>query len=270
MGHFHSPRAVVVNAQSPPSSAREYDACASNLGEYCSLGPDGKPRAMSIGEKERMYLEAAVSYAAEGKGTLTDAEYDNLKEELTWQGSDIVFMTPDEQRFLAAVRMESPDCRLLSDDEFDALKDRLRKEGNSIASWGPRCSLRSRNVFADADLDNSLAAFLKLPLAALLLAVLFGGQVISDGSWGTVAEALAIVLAFAVSSLVVSVALQDSVVLRADCPICGSENRVVLGSVPFLAAGGDHAVVKCPQCTSKLKFAAQTRQVVAVPNDGGN
>ena len=72
------------------------------MSEYCSIGPDGKRVRLSLGEKEQLFLEAMSSYYIEGRATLSDAEFENLKEDLVWQGSKVAVLSSDEQRFLEA------------------------------------------------------------------------------------------------------------------------------------------------------------------------
>ena len=69
----HHLRALAMDAGS-------YDECDENFGEYCSLGPDGRPQKLSIGEKERLLLQCSAAHARGLPSALTDPEYDNLKE----------------------------------------------------------------------------------------------------------------------------------------------------------------------------------------------
>ena len=187
-------------------------------------------------------------------------------QELTWQGSEVLFLTSGEQQFLAALRMQSDKVKLLSDDKFGALEAKLRLEGSPLATWGPRCSLQSKTVFTDAMEDESLANLLKLPIAALLLGILFGGQVATDAPWGSATDIAAVVAAFTVANFAVGFALRDCLVLRATCPQCENQNWCVLGQSPFLAQGVDAAVVTCQQCGAKLQFEAQARRATIAPN----
>ena len=60
--------------------AGSYDECDENFGDYCSLGPDGRPQKLSVGEKERLLLQCSAAHAQGLPSALTDPEYDNLKE----------------------------------------------------------------------------------------------------------------------------------------------------------------------------------------------
>lgn len=79
---------------------------------------------------------------------MTDEEFENLKDELTWQGSDVVMLrclflfrpeshtmhspSSAEQKFLEASMGYANGKRLMSDAEYDKLKQTLKSQGSSI------------------------------------------------------------------------------------------------------------------------------------------
>ncbi len=70
-----------------------------------------------------------------------------------WQGSSVVMLSSDEQKFLEASLAYVSGNPILSDEEFDKLKIKLKTEGSEIVVEGPRCSLRSRKVYSDLSVD---------------------------------------------------------------------------------------------------------------------
>jgi Ser/Thr protein kinase RdoA (MazF antagonist) len=71
---------------------------------------------------------------------LNDAEFDLLKEDLSWNGSSVVNLNRKEAKYLAAVQAYLKGSPTLSDEEFDALKTELQEEGSQFASSKePRC-----------------------------------------------------------------------------------------------------------------------------------
>ena len=59
--------------------------------EYCAIDPEtSQPIRLSVGEKERMFLDALQSYYVSGRQVMDDVEFDALKEDLAWSGSDVV------------------------------------------------------------------------------------------------------------------------------------------------------------------------------------
>jgi hypothetical protein len=88
---------------------------------------------------EQEFLDAMSAYYYDGKATISDAEFDLLKEELLWAGSKVVVLDTDEQRFLEAVRSWGTGHPIMSDEDFDALRTELRQKGSIVAAQGPRC-----------------------------------------------------------------------------------------------------------------------------------
>lgn len=71
---------------------------------------------------------------------LNDEEFDLLKEDLAWNGSDVAVLNRQEARFLAATQAYMKGEPIMSDAEFDALKSELREEGSRFAvDTEPKC-----------------------------------------------------------------------------------------------------------------------------------
>ncbi|KAL1136738.1 hypothetical protein V6Z11_A12G258900, partial [Gossypium hirsutum] len=96
---------------------------------YCSID---KKKKKSLGEMEQEFLQALQAFYYEGKAIMSNEEFDNLKEELTWEGSSVVMLSSDEQKFLEASMAYVYGKPVLSDEEFDDLKLRLKIEGSEI------------------------------------------------------------------------------------------------------------------------------------------
>ncbi len=71
---------------------------------------------------------------------MDDAEFDMLKEDLAWNGSEVVALNRKETMYLSAMQAFTRGEPILSDQEFDALRDELKEEGSQIAvSKEPKC-----------------------------------------------------------------------------------------------------------------------------------
>merc|ERR1712094_111998 len=116
------------------------------------------------GEMEGEYLGALQDFYFNGTASMSDEEFDNLKEELMGEGSSVVIMDSDEQRFLEATEAYFAGKPVLS-DAFDALKQRLMEKGSKIALAGPRCSLRSQKVYSDLSVDYLKLTAINLPFS---------------------------------------------------------------------------------------------------------
>lgn len=56
----------------------------------------------------------------------------------------------------------------MSDTDFDALKLKLRQSGSIITAEGPRCSLRSRTMYSNADPDYLRMTAINIPAALVV------------------------------------------------------------------------------------------------------
>eukprot|EP01018_Ginkgo_biloba_P018946 Gb_14341 [translate_table: standard] len=91
---------------------------------YCSI--DKKAEKRTLGELEQEFLEALQSFYFESKSTMTNEEFDNLKEELMWEGSSVVMLSSDEQKFMEASLAYVRGKPIMTDAEYDALKLTLK------------------------------------------------------------------------------------------------------------------------------------------------
>jgi ribosomal protein S27E len=135
---------------------------------YCSINKNEK---RTIGEMEQEFLQAMQSFYYEGKAIMSNEEFDNLKEELMWEGSSVVMLSSDEQRFLEASMAYVSGNPILSDEEYDKLKMKLKMDGSEIVCEGPRCSLRSKKV---KTLNCSDSSYILWTLQNITLDSLFG------------------------------------------------------------------------------------------------
>ncbi|XP_042019545.1 PGR5-like protein 1B, chloroplastic [Salvia splendens] len=248
-------RNLVVNATTDPSGQVEKDEVVE------------KPKR-TVGEMEQEFLQALQAFYYEGKSIMSNEEFDNLKEELMWEGSSVVMLSADEQRFLEASMAYVSGNPLLSDKEFDELKQRLKADGSEIVIEGPRCSLRSRKVYSD------LSVYLKMyllnaPATIVALGLFFfideitGFEVLKIpepfGFLVTWFAALPFIiwLAFTLTNAVV----KDVLILEGICPNCGTKNNSFFGSILSISSGGSINNVKCSNCGTALVYDSKTRLI---------
>ena len=87
------------------------------------------------------------SYYVSGRQLLNDAEFDLLKEDLSWNGSAMVNLNRKEAKYLAAVQAYMKGTPMISDAEFDQLKAELKEEGSKFASSKePKCYIGELSV----------------------------------------------------------------------------------------------------------------------------
>jgi hypothetical protein len=66
----------------------------SNVLQYCSIDGKGKKaEKRSLGEMEQEFLQALQAFYYDQKAIMSNEEFDNLKEELMWEGSSVVMLS---------------------------------------------------------------------------------------------------------------------------------------------------------------------------------
>jgi ribosomal protein S27E len=249
----------------------------SNVLPYCSI--DQKKEKKSVGELEQEFLQALQSFYYEGKAIMSNEEFDNLKEELMWEGSSVVMLSSDEQKFLEASMAYVSGNPILNDRDYDALKLRLKREGSEIVVEGPRCSLRSKKVYSDLSVDYLKMFLLNVPATVVALGLFFFLDDITGFEITYLLELPEpfsfIFTWFAAVPLIVYLALsltraiiKDFVILKGPCPNCGHENTSFFGTILSISSGGSNNKVKCSDCGTEMVYDSSTR-LITLP-EGSN
>lgn len=205
---------------------------------------------------EQEFLDAMSAYYYEGKAAISDAEFDLLKEELLWAGSKVVVLDGDEQRFLEAVRSWGSGHPVMSDEDFDKLRAELRAKGSIVAAQGPRCSLRTKRMYSDAQPDYARMVALNVPAALLVLGAVFaiddvtGFEITSlielPPPYGIVALwGLILPVLYLLSSSITNLVLRDGLILKGQCPCCGTENFTYFGDIFSVPGSRGANTVEC-------------------------
>jgi hypothetical protein len=217
--------------------------------------------------------QALQAYYFEGKQLLNDDEFENLKDDLLWNGSKVAILSSAEQRFLEASRAYAKGTPILEDDEFDELKATLRSQNSVVTRAGPRCSIRSRKVYSDASPDYLKLTALNIPAALLVLGAVFSVDDITGFEitkaielpppysilflWGLVFPAI-----YVISTSITNLILPDALILKADCPNCGTSNQAYFGGIFNVAGNRKTTTTECTNCQADLEFNAVRREVV--------
>uniref|UniRef100_A0A6N2K759 PGR5-like protein 1A, chloroplastic n=1 Tax=Salix viminalis TaxID=40686 RepID=A0A6N2K759_SALVM len=247
-----------ATADQQADQVQEDDMDDGKILQYCSLDKKGKK---SVGEMEQDFLQALQAFYYEGKAIMSNEEFDNLKEELMWQGSSVVMLSSDEQKFLEASLAYVSGNPIMSDEEFDKLKLRLKTEGSEIVVEGPRCSLRSRKVYSDLSVDYLKMFLLNVPATVVALGLFF----FLDDLTGfeityllELPEPFSFLFTwFAAVPLIVWLALtltnaivKNFLILKGPCPNCGTENGSFFGTILSISSGGTTNNLKCSNCST--------------------
>ncbi|CAK9321679.1 unnamed protein product [Citrullus colocynthis] len=263
-------------ASDQPGQVEGDEVVDSNVLQYCSID---KKEKKSIGELEQEFLQALQAFYYEGKAIMSNEEFDNLKEELMWEGSSVVMLSSDEQKFLEASMAYVSGTPIMTDKEFDELKLRLKMEGSEIVVEGPRCSLRSRKVYSDLSVDYFKMFLLNVPATVVALGLFFFLDDITGFeityllelpepfsfifTWFAAVPFL-VWLALTLTNAVV----RDSLILKGPCPNCGTENISFFGTILSVSSGGNINNIKCSNCATELVYNSKTR-LITLP-EGSN
>nr|AFK47748.1 unknown [Lotus japonicus] len=254
----------------------EESAVDSKIFPYCSIDKKDKK---SVGEMEQDFLQALQSFYYEGKAIMSNEEFDNLKEELMWEGSSVVMLSSDEQKFLEASMAYVSGKPILSDKEYDDLKMRLKMNGSEIVVEGPRCSLRSRKVYSDLSVDYLKMFLLNVPATVIALGLFFFLDDLTGFEITYLLELpepfsfiftwfAAVPLIVWLALTITNVIIKDFLILKGPCPNCGTENTSFFGTILSIASGGSSNKVKCSNCATEMVYDSATR-LITLP-EGSN
>ncbi|XP_022772991.1 PGR5-like protein 1A, chloroplastic [Durio zibethinus] len=236
---------------------------------YCSID---KKEKKSLGEMEQEFLQALQAFYYEGKAIMSNEEFDNLKEELMWEGSSVVMLSSDEQKFLEASMAYVSGKPILSDEEFDNLKLRLKMEGSEIVVEGPRCSLRSRKVYSDLYVDYLKMFLLNVPATVIALGLFFFLDDLTGFEISYLLELpepfsfiftwfAAVPFCVWLAQALTKVVVRDFLILKGPCPNCGTENVSFFGTILSISSGGTTNTLKCSNCGTPLEYNSKTRLI---------
>jgi hypothetical protein len=93
-------------------------------------------RAGAVVVQELIYLDVLYNYYYNKKQLLNDEDYEELKNQLQWSGSDVSSMTGKEALFVTAVAAHRRGEALLDDKEYESLKQQLVNENSWVVKRG--------------------------------------------------------------------------------------------------------------------------------------
>jgi hypothetical protein len=224
-----------------------------------------QPILLTKEEKERIFMDAVQSFYF-GKSTLSDEQFDSLKNDLSWEGSNLVTLNRNESLFIRAVQAWNKKEPILSDAEFDELKLSLKDANSPIAvSTEPKCYVDSGICKVTWVEDKFLTSSLYVP-AGLIGTILYlgiGYELPVLGNLNPIPLLLlGAPLLFSVTRAVTkNVFFSNPLVAMGSCPSCGTENRVLFGDVLGVEGDKKQSTIKCSNCKSALTIKRSTLRV---------
>ncbi|OVA00167.1 hypothetical protein BVC80_1671g34 [Macleaya cordata] len=266
---MHEAEGILLTPILFSDQATEDEVVDSKILPYCSID---KKEKKTVGELEQDFLQALQSFYYEGKAIMSNEEFDNLKEELMWEGSSVVMLSSEEQKFLEASMAYVAGKPIMTDKEYDQLKLQLKMDGSQIVVEGPRCSLRSRKVYSDLTVDYFKMFLLNVPAAVIALTLFF---FLDDFTGFEITYLLelpepfsfiftwfaALPLIFWLAQVITNAIVKDFLILKGACPNCGTENVSFFGTILTISSGGTTNTVKCSNCGTVLEYDSGTRLI---------
>eukprot|EP00184_Porphyridium_aerugineum_P008614 CAMPEP_0184693136 /NCGR_PEP_ID=MMETSP0313-20130426/1418_1 /TAXON_ID=2792 /ORGANISM="Porphyridium aerugineum, Strain SAG 1380-2" /LENGTH=279 /DNA_ID=CAMNT_0027151109 /DNA_START=317 /DNA_END=1156 /DNA_ORIENTATION=+ len=213
-------------------------------------------------EKENMFIDALYAYYA-GKPMLSNEDFDTLKDDLTWQGSNVIRLSREELTFLQAARAYQSGQSIMSDAEFDTLREELKKKQSIVAlQTDPKCSLITQTCWSDCTEDRFRQSVLYLPaagIAAIVWAVVSYFTPLADQS-PLVSLAAGAPFIFVFAKIGTELILPDPLILTGKCPSCAAQQRVYFGNVATVEGYKDFAECKCTNCEAQLTLDKAKRR----------
>jgi len=244
----------------------EKEKSPESLGEFCLIDPEtGNKLMLTKEEKERIFLDSIQNYYFKGSNNLDDAQFDQLREDLSWEGSALVNLNRNETRFMNAIVAYSKGSPIISNTEFDELKLSLKEAGSMIAvSTQPTCYVDSGvckvTWVPDLIRTNSLYVPASLFVGFLYLGLSY------ELTGGNVNPVVLLVLGLypiytAARKITEEVLFNNPTVAGGPCPSCGVQNKIFFGGVLGVEGDSDESQLKCVNCKTKLTVKRTTLRV---------
>jgi len=240
--------------------------------EYCVVDKStGDLVQLTLEEKERIFLDSLQAYYVSGRQLLEDGEFDLLKEDLSWNGSELVNLNRKEAQYLAAMQAYVKGDTILTDGEFDQLKKELKEDGSKFAiTTEPKCYIDTGICTVTYQKDNFRSNLLYLPVGGILSLVWlgFGFEVIEPFIRlnPLILAALGAPLIYtAAPAITDNLIFTENDIVYGPCPSCGADNRVYFGNILGVEGFDDVAGFKCTKCKIPIQVQRKTMRASTLP-----
>lgn len=257
-----------------PKTGRFYERSIPEIceDEFCLVDSEsGSPILLTREEKERIFLDSIQSYYIKGKADISDAEFDKLRDDLSWEGSVLVTLNRNETLFLNAMQAYIKGQPILSDKDWDALKLSLKESNSKIAvTQAPKCYVETGvcKVTWTAEKLKQLSLYVPAALVGILLweGVLYEILEPFKDFNPLFTLLLGIYPVSQFSKFVTeSVIFKDPYIAHGPCPSCGVDNSIFFGDVLGVQGDKEESSISCSNCKASLTVKRSTLRVSTLP-----
>ena len=79
--------------------------------EFMGVDGNGNPVTLSLAAREKLYLDAVTSFYIDGSKLISDEDYEQLRNDLAFEGSNVGMMSRDEIKFMVSLYLNArKDC----------------------------------------------------------------------------------------------------------------------------------------------------------------
>lgn len=235
--------------------------------EFCAIDENtGKPIVLTVDEKERIFTDALQAYYFDGRQTLNDRDFDQLKEDLMWEGSPLAILSRDETKFLSAMSAYLKGTPIMSDTEFDELKASLKANGSEIAvSKEPKCFIDTGICSVTWKKDTLRQYVAYSPIGAVFF-VLWSALAFELTPLRFVNPIITLLLGspfiyFGTVAVAENLFYSNPLIASGPCPNCGADNRIYFGNALGVEGFSEEGTVKCGSCATELTVSRKSLRV---------
>jgi len=212
---------------------------ADGVVEFMGVDSMGNPVTLTLAAREKLYLDATALYHLDGSQLISNDDYDQLKNDLAFEGSKVGLMNRDEIKFMVAASRYAEGKPIMSDSEFDNLRRKLKAANSkAVVHEMPVCKIDSQVCKADLEKDNTKNFVLYLP--ALIVSAITVSEIsfLAAGSYseGGLSPTVSLLinspfiagLTYAITNFLL---FQKPMVVVTKCPRCQTEQPIFFGTL---------------------------------------
>ena len=245
------------------------------------------PASCSLADLEMMYIDSLWNYYNGGDFTLTDEQYDRLRDELNWQGSGFPTLRRYEVQFVeaaisyargeakvtdqeyeelkrkvrsagkrddvTALLLYTKGQQLLEPAQFEQLRDEMAKLSIDVGLRGATCTLSNTSTDLIADSGTVTKMYTALAIVPSLIGIVpyLGASIFGVDVPPAAGLGFAATIALGLTSMIVNYTnLQNATVVTGQCPCCEEPIKQFFGGEEP-ATSMDY---KCPVCGTQSKL----------------